>query len=189
MDKEFIIDLTRRVYRQTLLFPKKEPLRYKLREVADDILSEMVEWNIAGGGNIRKKDIAFEVEKNLEIIKTYFGLIKWQNWVSYFDIIKLEDDYLILGERFREELELEEEIKKSKDVVEEIEKPGKEILDIRKQKILDILKDKERIQVKEIKEIMPKVSKRTIRRDFDTLLKTGLVSRVGENNNTFYKLN
>lgn len=184
MDKEAVIDLTKKVYRQTLLFPKKEPLRYKLREIADDILSEMIEWSIIKKNSVRKKDVVFELEKNLEIIKTYFNLIKWQNWVSYFDIIKLEEEYCFLEEYLKNEPVAEEEIE-----VLKVEEPGKEMLDTRKQKILDILKEKEKIQVKEIKEIMPKVSKRTIRRDFDTLLKTGLVSRVGENNNTFYKLN
>ena len=42
MDKEKVIDLTNKVYRQTLLFPKKEPLRYKIREVADDFLAKFI---------------------------------------------------------------------------------------------------------------------------------------------------
>ena len=39
MDKNSLIELTNKVYKLTLLFPKKEPLRYKIREVADDILA------------------------------------------------------------------------------------------------------------------------------------------------------
>jgi len=50
------------------------------------------------------------------------------------------------------------------------------------------LKEKDKVQVQEIKQIFPDVSKRTIRRDFVQLLKQGLVEKIGERNNTFYKL-
>ncbi|MBZ9577515.1 DeoR family transcriptional regulator [Patescibacteria group bacterium] len=62
------------------------------------------------------------------------------------------------------------------------------MLDSRKEKILGILKEKEKIQVGELKEFLPDVSKRTLRRDFDQLLKLELVERIGERNDTFYKL-
>ena len=39
MDKVFLIQLTKNLYQLTLLFPKKEPLRYKMRELADEILA------------------------------------------------------------------------------------------------------------------------------------------------------
>lgn len=45
MTKEELIQLTNEVYGLTLLFPKKEPLRNKLRAVADDILAEFISQN------------------------------------------------------------------------------------------------------------------------------------------------
>jgi len=42
MDRSFLIQLTNEIYRLTLLFPKKEPLRYKMRELADDILANFL---------------------------------------------------------------------------------------------------------------------------------------------------
>ena len=39
MNKDFLIQLTNDLYKLTLLFPKKEPLRYKMRELADEILA------------------------------------------------------------------------------------------------------------------------------------------------------
>ena len=127
MNKENLIELTNKVYKLTLLFPKKEPLRYKVREVADEILAN----SVSNPGKI---------EKNLEIIKTYFEVAKWQNWVSYFDILEIEKEY--------------DKIKK--DLLESVEKPvltltnvgtmsGKKVkeqgLDQRKEKILEILKE------------------------------------------------
>lgn len=58
----------------------------------------------------------------------------------------------------------------------------------RQQKIIEILKQKNTVQVKDIKKIFPDISKRTIRRDFDFLIKKGLVKRVGQWNNISYQL-
>lgn len=168
MDKNNLIELTNKVYKLTLLFPKKEPLRYKIREVADDILA----YNSGS-----KK-----LQENLGVLKKYFEVAKWQNWVSYFDILEIEKKY----------------DKIESDLLETVEKPvfpvkrGESVfvkdLDSRKEKILQILKEKERIQVWEVNEILSDVSKRTLRRDFEQLLKQGLVERIGEKNNTFYQL-
>lgn len=170
MDKNNLVELTNKVYKLTLLFPKKEPLRYKIREVADDILA----YNSGS-----KK-----LQENLSVLKKYFEVAKWQNWVSYFDILEIEKKY----------------DKIESDLLETVEKPifaenksirgltSDKTLDSRKEKILEILKEKERIQVWEVNQILSNVSKRTLRRDFEQLLKQGLVERIGERNNTFYQL-
>lgn len=166
MDKNNLVELTNKVYKLTLLFPKKEPLRYKIREVADDILA----YDSNSG----------KLKKNLGILKKYFEVAKWQNWVSYFDILEIEKKY----------------DKIESDLLKTVEKPkviqantfDAKGLDNRKERILEILKEKERIQVWEVNEILSDVSKRTLRRDFEQLLKQGLVERIGERNDTFYQL-
>lgn len=176
-----LVELTNKVYKQTLLFPKKEPLRYKIREIADEIVRNVVEWEKS-----EKEDLLFDIEKNLLIIKAYFNIAKWQNWVSYFDILRIELEYDKIG-NFYKKKEVEKPkaaivVKKEKKVV------AKKPLNSRKKKILDILKQKEKVQVGDIKEMLGDVSKRTLRRDFDDLLKQNLVERIGESNNTYYKL-
>ena len=166
MDKNNLIELTNKVYKLTLLFPKKEPLRYKIREVADDILA----YNSSS-----KK-----LQENLSILKKYFEVAKYQNWVSYFDILEIEKKYDKIA--IRDPVSVELSVKKAN---------GDRIsgaLDSRKEKILEILKEKEKIQVWEVNEILSDVSKRTLRRDFEQLLKQGLVERIGERNETFYCL-
>jgi len=172
MDKQEIIELTNKIYQITLLFPKKEPLRYKMREVADEVLA---------GAEIQQ----------FEVLDSYFEVAKWQNWVSYFDILELQEKYAKIKDAFRQE---------GGEIVEEkslkIEFPAKiplgpvstEKLDERKEKILDILREMGRVQVYQVKEILPQVSKRTLRRDFDKLLRQGLVERIGQRNETFYQL-
>ncbi len=53
--------------------------------------------------------------------------------------------------------------------------------------ILEILRDKGKIQVWEVQRIFPNITKRTLRRDFEQMLKQGLIERLGERNTTFYQ--
>ena len=162
MDKDFLIKLTNNLYRLTLLFPKKEPLRYKMRELADDILAK-------------------PTEKNLEILNSFFEVVKAQNWVSPSNVLEVQQEYSKLKEEFKKLSEVE---------LLKVEKKGEleETIPGRQQKILEVLKEKGKAQVWEIQKIFPEVTKRTLRRDFESLLNQGLIERIGERNDTFYKL-
>ena len=224
MQKEEIIELTNKVYKITLLFPKKEPLRYKAREAADEILNNIMSWEVIHNSNpvkffvvdkSKKEEIIFETEKNLEILKGYFNVAKWQNWMSYFDILKIEEGYDKIKRDFKKEiesLEKKEEDLKTKELsrfqktgedsalaavsvvnanasqTRAIKEAGDDILNDRQKRILNFLKEKGNAQVWQIKEIFSQVSKRTLRRDFEQLLKKNIIQRIGEKNNTFYKL-
>ena len=195
MDKNNLVELTNKVYKLTLLFPKKEPLRYKIREVADDIL--------ACNSSSKK------LQENLGILKKYFEVAKWQNWVSYFDILEIQQEYAkirdillreMAGVEAQENLDFNFFIRRE-ETIETI--PGtiiKELagetgakkkkaarLDSRKEKILNILEKVGRIQVGEINKLFPDVSKRTLRRDFHKLVEQGIVERIGTKNDTFYQ--
>ena len=177
MEKENLIDLTNKLYRQTLLFPKKEPLRYKIRGAADEVLAKFV----------AKKPFFNEIE----VLKSYFAVAKYQNWVSYFDILEIEKEYDKIAQL---------KIKKNTTSSLLIEEKNRKIpvssnnvflnndLDPRKRKILKILKEKQKIQVGQLRDILSDVSKRTLRRDFEKLLEQGLVRRVGQRNKTYYSL-
>ena len=204
MDKTNLIQLTIRLYKKTVLFPKKEPLRYKLRETADEILENIIAWDNINKPNpsntldINKEQVIFHIEKNLDIINSYFEVIKWQNWVSYFDILEFQQEYANILQQAKLEFKNSAESAKTPEISKKTEKieakpkiteavEQKRDLDQRKQKILEILKQKEKIQVWEANDIFPNISKRTIRRDFVELLNRGLIERIGERNNTFYK--
>ena len=194
MDKENLIELTNKLYKLTLLFPKKEPLRYKVRDVADEILANLVAREVFHSPNPREtmavenskqKDLIFEIKKDLAVLKSYFEVVKWQNWVSYFDVLEIEEEY--------DKIECKVDRGPASVVSPKLAKVNGgqsfvKVLGFRKEKILEILKEKEKIQVGELKELLPNVSKRTLRRDFDQLLKLELVEKIGERNNTFYCL-
>lgn len=215
MDKKDLIELTNKVYRISVLFPKKEPLRYKIREAADNILANYICWDILNNINSglvkvsqieEEKNLVFTLKKDLEIIKSYFNVAKWQNWASYFDILEIEEKYDRICTKINTEIEQrkkpEEEIVLIPDLpkisevlpiaaennVPYLEHKKKSSFGDRKEKIIEVLGQKEKIQVWQINEIFPDISKRTIRRDFVELLKEGLIERIGERNETFYKL-
>ena len=191
MDKEYFVDLTIQVYNLTLLFPKKEPLRYQIRELANDILSNFI--SILNGHIKNPKDLIAETEQKLEILDGFFEVAKTQNWTSPKDILEVQKEY----SKIRKEIEKFNQFQKKEIEKEEIQKKEKSsplslkeefFLNERQEKILDILRRREKIQVQHVKEIFPDISKRTLRRDFEYLLKQGLVERMGERSNTFYKL-
>jgi len=187
MDKEEILKLTDQLYKLTLFFPKKEPLRYKMREIGDEILEL-----ILAQSNFSSEELS-KLNSKLEILDGFFEIARRQNWVKSADILTLQREYQNLKIKitpaplplfsFQKPKENQNLISSKKE--NEQISPGAEA---RQKKILEILKEKGTAQVWEMKKFFPGVSKRTLRRDFSALLRKGLVERVGEKNITFYRL-
>ncbi len=195
MNKESCIQLTNNLYHLTLLFPKKEPLRYKMRGVADTILANFISFSQEMPFN--KNNTVRNLENNLEILDSFFEVVKAQNWVKPIEILNLQKEYSKLREKLKEKRVIKTEtkfIQPAQPAVTQAEPAqffnGERIFKIspRQQKILAVLKEKGRAQVWEIKKIFPEISKRTLRRDFENLFKQGIIERMGEKNNTFYRL-
>jgi len=186
MDKTNLLKLTTNLYRLTLLFPKKEPLRYKIRELANDILANCV--MVSKEKSPKSKNIILEIQRDIDILDTYLELAKSQNWVSHFDVLEIQKEYA----NVRRELNGLEESKTrvlipqpASFVTEQESIQGKED---RQDKILEFLRQRGRAQVGELQQVFPAISKRTLRRDFEFLLKQGIVERIGEKSSTFYRL-
>ena len=160
IDRTFLIQLTNAVYRLTLLFPKKEPLRYKMRELADDILAK-------------------PSEKDLEVLDSFFEVALIQNWVKPADILAIKEEY----DNLREQLKGNKPEEEKKEITIFNHNNSD-----RKKRILAFLKENGQAQVWQVKQLLPEVSKRTLRRDFEDMLEQGLIERIGERNDTFYKI-
>ncbi|MEK7482535.1 MAG: DeoR family transcriptional regulator [Patescibacteria group bacterium] len=233
MNKNDLIQLTNRVYALTLLFPKKEPLRWKLRERADDIL--------AGWARIDSDQLLVD---DLTAIDCFFEVTRAQKWVKEAELLSIQLEYanlrgqncslandllclqqeviepsiepiILFPEAFAQEeptptidepslsdimaqeplpalepeveAEAEAELVDAEPVAEEKE-PSRNGLSPRHEKILGIIKERERVQVGEVKQVFPAVDKRTLRRDFRSLLEQGFIERLGQKNDTFYRL-
>lgn len=183
MNKEDFVKITNSLYQLTLLFPKKEPLRFKIRELAGDILNNSVV--VFGVNPSQPKNLILETEKNLEVLNSFFEVAKAQNWVAISEILKIQQEYSKLKEELEKTLESRN---LSKTKVTKANYNIERKIPLRQERILAILREKEQLQVKDLKEVFPQISKRTLRRDFEQLFKKGLVARLGEKNNTFYQI-
>ena len=208
MEKKFLLQITNELYRLTLLFPKKEPLRYKMRELADEILANslriMNQYKAGLREAIPQGDCFPRILEDLEVLDSFFEVAKAQNWVSPAEALKLQQEYSKLKENLKTQANSAPVAQirnvKRKDLVALSPRSGGdcgensqtvpfgERVNGRQQKILEILKEREKAQVWEIKKFFPEVAKRTLRRDFEFLLQEGAVERIGERNDTFYKL-
>lgn len=179
MDKSFLIQITNNLYRLTLLFPKKEPLRYKMRELADDILSSFSSsFNLAEAEIPLSEKETKQIILKIDMLDCFFSVAKEQKWVSLQDILATQKEYANLrGELEKKSLETKKE---------NPEKTGG--MAERQEKILSFLKEQGKAQVWQLKQVLPEVTKRTLRRDFEDLLGQGLIQRMGEKNDTFYQI-
>jgi predicted HTH transcriptional regulator len=154
-----------------------------MREVADDILIQKT----------YRGQTPVSLDKKLEVLDGFFEVAKAQNWIKSEDLLNLQKEYS----------KLKEDLEKSKVEIRTVgvepqqqlqqrqnEKPevAKSQAPVRQDKILEILKEKGRAQVGDIKKIFSEVTKRTLRRDFRDLLKKGTIERIGERNETFYQI-
>lgn len=92
MDTESLIQLTNNLYNLTLLFPKKEPLRYKMRETALELLADFV-YSQRGCLFIKAQDLTSRIRGELEVLESFFNIVKNQNWVKTELVLAIENEY------------------------------------------------------------------------------------------------
>ncbi len=203
MDKRYFLELTNKLYRLSFFFPQKEPLRNKIREVADEILASLT-IILEGENNRERRESAFAVEGDIEILNTLLELAKSQNWIEAREISNIQEDYLRIKEEiigFNRIIRQKEEergniFEKATRIEEKPKSPVREAirgavakknvkLNKRQEKIIDLLKKGKKMQVKDFQEVLP-TTKRTLRRDLSSLVDQKIVERIGSGNATYY---
>ena len=150
------------------------------------------------------------VLRNVVVLGVYFDIAEKQNWVKPENFLVLRAEY---GAIERETKRLRQEAGNNCSPVRPVEDGGRvavrpaadkpelkrpkpmannlatlEGLKSRQQKILQLLKEQGKAQVQDLNRVLPQVTKRTLRRDMDFLLRRGLVTRLGDKIKTEYKL-
>jgi hypothetical protein len=200
LDKHEYIKITNAVYKILDYFPEGDPLKNKAKEKALAILEQVTVGTFS-----------VELLNDVEVLKSYLSLARYQGFVNDMNFLIITKEYDQIKNQFAS-LEaqkksvdiLEKEIAlhtvRKEDKPEPEKKPethqvvapkiaGSSLKAVNRQKkILDILSGRQKTQVADIIKELPEVTKRTVRRDLDDLLKEGKVLRFGEWNQVFYQI-
>lgn len=190
MSEDKYSKLTNALYKVIEFFPEEDPLKNKTKEKALEIMEGLV-----------KQSDSEQVLKDIDVLKGYLMVGKSQGWIDNINFLILSKEYDKVKEEIGSAAEvmqrgtglLEEtkEIPFSKNKEETKEKINilQNPISDRQEKILEILEEQGKAQVGDLKKVFSEVSKRTLRRDLDNLLKKKIVVRTGEWNQIVYKLN
>lgn len=197
MNQDFFINLTFAVHRVLELFPGEESIKSRIVESANRTLSDLMLISEKNPVTIQqKREIAPRCLREIELVQAYLREAQDENWLNPDNFLVLRKTYRKV-ERFLEDLDLElqdgalkEKIKPSPKTEQKPAEEKKEAVQLsgRKLKIVEILKNKEQAQVREFQKVFPDVTKRTLRRDLDKLLRMGFIERKGEWNTVFYRI-
>lgn len=181
MDREYIINLSFTVYKVTELFSKEEPLKVEIRTRVNDILNDLLVFQNNQELDIETDLLGEKIIESIEGLKKYFELAIIKNLASPVNFLVLQKEYDKISEAVKKELE---EIPQPYEVGPH--KVEREEISSRQKELLDIIKERKRVQAGEVQNFFPKISKRTIQRDLAFLVEQGLIQRKGEFSEQFY---
>lgn len=95
MDKDYFVKLTSRLYRLTLFFPQDDPLRIKVRKLGADILANLI--FILEGAFYQSRELIFDVQRDIEALNSFFGVVKTLDWVNSSDLLEIQREYSKIG--------------------------------------------------------------------------------------------
>ncbi|MFH1968592.1 MAG: DeoR family transcriptional regulator [bacterium] len=208
------VRLTNAAYALLEFFPESDPLKNRAKDKVLAIMENLIlvsetglrlaEGSPEGGDWLSFKDYFSEdrekakiqLVRDIDILLGYLEVGKSQKWLSGINFLIIYSQY----EKIKEKIDLKPgliqklivtgEEKSIKPVAEDgadiAEKPSE--LTARQGKILQFLSNNEKAQVMDLQTVLPNVTKRTIRRDLDELLRMGKIERMGEFNQVVYKI-
>lgn len=208
-----VVKITNAVYRLLDSFPQDDPLKNKAKEKALEILecSKQV-FDSQGWLSLKKylsperKRVAEGLLDSIEILASYLQIAKHQLWISDVNFLIILKEYDQIKSRLSlrkipagsletskkqetiisKNLQLIPETRKSISQTPKAALGG--VYSGRQEKILKMLRQKGGAQVSDIIKELPNVTKRTIRRDLDDLLKKEIIVRKGEWNLVSYQI-
>lgn len=201
MDVDYVIRLTISAYQLTEGWGEKSLLRLKIRKAAAGVLKNFILIYSLNPVQEAKK----ELYENLSRLEDALGWARREKLINRKHFVFLKQEYGRLRDSAGAAGEAEHKKEQpgtktlKKTTKQKTEKPetkssdtkqkSRQKLKPREAKIIKVLKDKKRAQVNELKEFFPDISKRTLRRDIDSLLQKKLIVRHGEWNDVYYTLN
>ena len=166
--KEFYIRLTLGVYKVSQLFPGKEPLKADIRELADEILANLLCNNYQG------------YSENIKLIQNLFNLAESRGLAD-------PRNFLVLRREYNKVSGLIEDAGVSAGkTVENSFHNGK--TKNRQEVILGILKSNGKVKMSDLIKSFPDINRRTILRDLGVFCQSGMVERNGGGRGACYTI-
>ncbi|MBI1984787.1 MAG: DeoR family transcriptional regulator [Candidatus Wildermuthbacteria bacterium] len=183
MDKDFFIKLAFGTHKVADLLKDGKALK----ESANSLLADLMVFCEDNPVTLdQKRNILPRTLRQIEGLQRYFAQARFSNKsINPKNFLILEKEYsripaMLIGflgsQKAPEVLAPKPEMK---------QEPS---LSQRQRRIIELLRNKETTQVWELQKVLPEVTKRTLRRDLDELLKLNLVERQGEWNAVFYRM-
>ena len=189
--QEKFLKLTNAVYNLLEYFPETDPLKIRAKDKALAIMDNLS-----------------SAPEDIDALLSYLKLGQKQGWLSHINCLIISNEYEKLKKEIgipAESIELTQRLPgldaDSVDLSARQNPPSHKVTarqgpppsrqggtSARQGKILDFLQKNEKAQVMDLKAVLSDVTKRTIRRDLDELLKIGKIARLGEWNQVFYKM-
>lgn len=179
-----ILNLTLALYRVSEKIPQEEPLRKKMREKASEILELF--FSVNPSIDFEKKE---KIRENIRVLGAFFKIASQQDWVD-------PRNFKILLEEYKKLYNLTDQIvanyqekqgvtpqkpsfkpPETKPVVTKKEKVSNLFPSERQKRILELIHQKNRVSLEELRSIFSDISQRTLRRDLERLIKTGKIVR------------
>ena len=163
MSKDSYIRLTFAVYKVTKLFPKEEQLKHDIRNLANEILVNLINDNYES------------CSKSIRVLNTLFDLAEKKSLVDPRNFSVLRREYSKI-----------EGFIKDKGVFsgKTVEKsfPNKD----RHADILNIMKQNGKTKIGDLAKNFPNLNRRTLLRDLDGFCQIGLVEKNGNGRGVYY---
>lgn len=190
MDKDFFIKVTFAVHKVAGILPAGD-LRNRMVGSSNGLLTDLILSSDMDAGE--KRVLAVKALRELGALLSCFYEAKERKLVSSANFLVLEKAYGrirgVLEEMAQEAklIPIEPDSVPTVTIGKVSEAVSGE-LSSRQEKIMDLIKGKGRAQVWELQKLLSEVTKRTLRRDLDDLLKRNLIERAGEWNAIFYRI-
>lgn len=159
-----------------------------------------------------RRALLCQAAEDISLLVEYFSIAKSQGWVSDINFFIIAKDYQAMKQAFEREATASALVAMVGQVTVPVAAPASDpvpapepvavipnitprtqpqkvssdALNDRQKKIIQFIEKRQRAQVADIVKSLPKVTKRTIRRDLDSLIKLRKIVRRGEFNSIFY---
>lgn len=166
------LELSLAVYRITKLFPEEEVLIGLMRQTSNQVLANLI------SGQLKR------VREQIKILLSYFQIAGKQNWTKQVNFVILAKEYqALLNELERVKL-AESSQKKDSSKIEQFKGFTQ-----RRKKIVEYIKQRSSVKLKDISVLFPKLSLRTVRKELNEMAQQGILSQQGVGRGSFYKIN